>query len=388
MEQLLKQLIERIVPHDGMVVNAKTWAKAHDFHYNHQRAHLLLGHGAGIVSGLEVVVDSQGKRVWVQPGMAIDAQGQLIVLAKQEALAIGTEQTGLKYIYFEGAAEQKITPHSNSHSEGASEARAPGGIEPQGDPHLPSQTPATLKIGYRLVEGFTLPVGAVELARVRVTRPDEPLQAASDENQPRPHELDQRFRRHVGVSVPPMLGAAIVYLGQGIGPEDKYGRRAGQLAGTLSHLTRYRVWFDDDVNPADFAGYTLIYLVERGNFSPDRTLLAALQTHRARGGTILVDTDADDSPLLAHFNSQDTQFKPEPDESLLTDPFLFGRLPEGTDNAGQIWFADGLLISSRCYGPLWQRRPDYPREVIRSAVEWAANLVTYAVKRREGRRES
>jgi hypothetical protein len=106
-----------------------------------------------------------------------------------------------------------------------------------------------------------------------------------------------------------------------------------------------------------------------------------LQAHRESGGTIFVDNTADDSPLLADFNRQNLQFKPELDEALLTDPFLFGQLPEGANQAGKIWFADGLLINARNYSALWQHRPDWPREAIRSASEWAANLVTYALKR-------
>lgn len=361
MEQLLERLVKRIKPRNGMVVNAETWARAHDFHYDHQRAHLLLGHGAGIVGGLEVVADSQGRRVWIQPGLAIDARGHLIVLARQESLVVGTEQPGLKYIYFEGETEREV------------------GL----DPELSRQTATDLQTGYRLVEGFTLPAGAIELARVRINKPNEPIWAAGDAVQPRFHELDQRFRQHISVPMSPIVGVAIVYLGQNIEPGDKYGRRAGQLAGALSHLTQYRVWFDDDLSTTDdFSVYTLLYIVERGAYVLDRTFAAALQTHRDRGGTILVDNNSDDSPLLADFGSQKLQFKPELDAALLTDPFLFGQAPEGANKAGKIWFADSLIISTRHYSPLWQHRPDWSREAIRSATEWAANLVTYALKRK------
>ena len=69
-------------------------------------------------------------------------------------------------------------------------------------------------------------------------------------------------------------------------------------------------------------------------------------------------------------------------ENLLTDPFLFAAPPAGANPlGGKLRFAEGLLFSTCDYGNLWQRGQNKPREVIRAATEWGANLITYALTR-------
>ncbi|MEE8392266.1 MAG: hypothetical protein V3S14_15930, partial [Anaerolineae bacterium] len=46
---------KRIKPVDGMAVTAQVWEEAHNYHQQQQRFHTMFYHGAGIVTGLEVI---------------------------------------------------------------------------------------------------------------------------------------------------------------------------------------------------------------------------------------------------------------------------------------------------------------------------------------------
>ncbi len=64
---------KRIKPVDGLAVTAKVWEEAHEYHRQRQRFHAMLNHGAGVVTGLEVIAsDPPDTAVYVQPGIALD----------------------------------------------------------------------------------------------------------------------------------------------------------------------------------------------------------------------------------------------------------------------------------------------------------------------------
>ncbi len=73
--------LKRLHPTDGMAVTAKVWAEAHAYHRLRQQAHLALAHGAGILSGLEVIAsDPPDGTVYILPGSAIAPNGELILV--------------------------------------------------------------------------------------------------------------------------------------------------------------------------------------------------------------------------------------------------------------------------------------------------------------------
>lgn len=378
MDELLPQLVERIKPKNGLVINEVTWAKAHDYHYNHLRAHLLAGHGSGIITGLEInVIQDEPAEVSIKPGMAIDPQGRIIILAQQTSLMLSTEQAGLLYVYLEADEEREVT-----------QAQAQ-------NPNLPTY----VRGGRHLDARLSLPPAAIELARIRLAKANAPIHNPLEPALPGPNELDQRFRPEVGAHRQPQVGVAIIYLGQETGQYlGKYGIRAKHLATALSHLTHCRVCFDDDVallntlpslaytdteRPTALP-YTLLYLVEQGAHVLEPDFKAALFNHYQAGGTLLIESYQEDSPLLAFFTDQKIQFQDELNEPLLTEPFLFSTSPAGANSrSGKLRFAEGLLFSTCDYGRLWQRTPGTSREVIRAATEWGANLIAYAFKRQQ-----
>ena len=65
---------KRIRAVDGMAVTADVWEEAHDYHRQINRLHTLLYHGAGIVTGLDVIAsDPADSSVYVLPGLAMDS---------------------------------------------------------------------------------------------------------------------------------------------------------------------------------------------------------------------------------------------------------------------------------------------------------------------------
>ena len=90
-EELLKQYpIRRIQPADGMAVTADVWEEAHEYHRRSQGFHALFSHGAGIVTGLEVIAsDPPDTARDILPGIAADQEGQTVIVPPPVAYARG-----------------------------------------------------------------------------------------------------------------------------------------------------------------------------------------------------------------------------------------------------------------------------------------------------------
>lgn len=95
---------ERLQASDGLMINAERWSRAHNYHRQRQNAHYQCLNQPGIVCGLGVrvvtappQVEAQyrdGRWVQIQPGIAIDLVGNLIVVPKTIDFRIATEVAG------------------------------------------------------------------------------------------------------------------------------------------------------------------------------------------------------------------------------------------------------------------------------------------------------
>ena len=92
---------ERLQASDGLLINAERWRRAHEYHRQRQNAHYQSLNQPGIVCGLGVRVISapskveaqyrDGRWVQIQPGIAIDLVGNLIVVPKTIDFRIARE---------------------------------------------------------------------------------------------------------------------------------------------------------------------------------------------------------------------------------------------------------------------------------------------------------
>jgi hypothetical protein len=370
-EDLLKSFpSRRLKPVDGMAVTEEVWEQAHAYHREGQRLHALFGHGPGIVTGLNVIAsDPPDRSVYILPGIAIDPAGQTIVVPQPVAYDFGEEIEGFLYLLL-------------SYREG----------RPRPDTQQDApDAPLYVQHEFPILARPRLPdTPTVELARLTRESRQAVFANAQDPVHPRLNEVDLRFRREIGVRPRHLVTVAVSYLGEVT--EKSHGRGAGYLARALNRLDDYQVVVDDDVPLAPgVQNYMLIYLVGEGSFEFSRSQIKGLQGYLERGGTLFVEScDLDAASAFAD-DLQEMEVKLSSlsaGHPLLLEPFLFAAPPAGFESGegAQVSAGDGVVFSTCGYGRLWhgEGRDGPPsREQIRSAMEWGANLVTFAVKRRQ-----
>jgi hypothetical protein len=368
-EELLKKYpTKRIKPADGMAVTAEVWEEAHDYHRHSQGFHALFTHGAGIVTGLEVIAsDPPDTSLYILPGIAVDQSGETIVLAQPVAYDIGNERDGLLYLMF-SYAESKPRSDNGSPMEG-NPLYVHGDFSIAAQPILPDEP-------------------GIELARINRSSRESVLVDAQDPLQPKLDEIDLRFRQEVGA--PYGVSVAVSYLGDAA--DHRHGRGMTYLAQSLNHSGGYRVSVEDNVviGPG-IVTKTLVYLVGQGSFELSAGTMNGLRNYVSRGkGTLFIESmnpEAEHTFLefLSSKNMKPAALKPG--HRLLTQPYLFAAPPPGyeTDGKPSLMVTDGVIFSTHNYGLLWQgerRGRSASREEIRSATEWGGNIITYALNRR------
>lgn len=364
---------KRIKPVDGLAVTAQVWEDAHEYHRRYQRFHTMFYHGAGIVTGLEVIAsDPPDTSVYILPGIAVDPVGQTIVLPQPVSYDIGHEMEGLLYLLL---------------SYGESRPRASEGRK--GDDSM--YVHAEFSISART----TLPNAPwVELARIERHSREDPFLDAQNPAEPIPNEIDLRFRRQVGA--PGEVSIAVCYLGETTA--KRHGRGASYLARAINHLGRYYVSVSDDVPLAPgIEAHTIIYLVGEGGVELSSGQMNGLFNHVSRGrGTLFIEST--DSAAESSFLNilRDMDMEPgalQPGHRLLMHPYLFAAPPPGfeseseNEGAPEVLVGDGVIFSTSNYGLAWQgeiHNGTPSREQIRSVIEWGGNIVAYARDRRRG----
>jgi hypothetical protein len=358
---------KRIHPLDGLAITAEVWGDAHEHHRQQMQFHTRLFHGAGIVTGLEIMAsDPPDTSVYILPGVAVDPNGRIIILPQPVAYDIGHEMEGLLYLLL-------------SYEE--SRPRAEKG---QGD------GPLYIHSEFSISARTVLPAGPwVELARVRRRSREDSFTDARNPAQPGPNEIDLRFRHEIGA--PQEVTLAVCYLGQGA--NKKQGRGAVYLAQALGRLGHGHIVVDDDVPLAPgIETHTLIYLVGQGKFELSSGQMNGLANYVKKGkGTLFIESnntaaESTFSDLLAGMDLEPGALPPG--HRLLVEPYLFAAPPPGfeTGEKAEVLVSDGVILSSYNYGLLWQGevRGGVPsREQIRTAMEWGGNIVAYAAARRK-----
>ncbi len=369
-ELLTKYPTQRISPIDGTAVTADVWEEAHAFHRRRLEYHSLFSHGPGIVTGLEVIAsDPVDTSVFILPGIAVDSAGQTIVLPQPVTYDVGHDMQGTLYVLL---------------NYGESRARAKRGGDAQaGDPlYIESE--------FSITATTSLPATPwVELARINRSSRDAPFNNAVNPVAPSFNEIDLRFRRDVGA--PKEISIGVVYMGKAA-EQRRHGLGVTNLALALNRLGSYHVSVEDNVPLGpNIAAKTMVYLVGEGDFEIDRGSMNGLRNYVHRGmGTLFIES-VDPSAEAAFMNFlKATSMQPDPlkpGSRLLTHPNLFAAPPTGFEKPenSRIMVGEGVIFDTTNYGRLWlgecrERLPS--REEIRAAIEWGANIISYAMDRR------
>ncbi len=365
--------LKRVNPFMGLMIDAQTWADSHDYHRTAEQVHALTMHGWGIVSGLEVeAADPPDRSVWIRPGVAVDSDGRVIIVAQPYRYQITTQVPGMMYLVL--MFREIPTDPMLSIEDG-------------------SERPSRLLEAYAIFERDRLPDQAhVELARVQLTDARSPLRDAANPVAPAPNEIDLRYRERAGIRPGPRTTVGVWK------PTDAPEALAGHLAGPTRLLSALSAGLEWRLRRRDQPGGAdepldcdlLVMPVHPGLNIADKEA-ARLSTFLDEGGVLLVEVCAGTNPtesqkaLASVVKAARRQPKPiERDHPLLIARHVFAAPPPGAAR-GQVLEGDGLIVSTADYTCAWNGGlADKPleRADVRAAVEFAENMLAYALSRR------
>ena len=392
--------LKRVNPFQGLVIDADTWRDAHNYHREHQRLHILAFHKTGIISGLEVTANNPPDlSVNISPGIAIDPEGNVIVMQQKQSYRLQTVEKGTVYLVIQFR-------------------------EIPGEPYQPPEGGQATRIieAYRVQERDQLPSEPyVELARFDFDPAQKTIKAASNAARPGINEINLNFRESTTaedtgrVSVParetlsppppvkenvvslPALRLGHAVLGEGTSDLHLQGLR--NLVKEMNRQGNINVTIDENINLKQSDNqYNLIYLTGSGRFEITGEQQAALGLFLQSGGIIFGDGCSGTSiggeargakEFGLAFNRLAGQLNcklgmVQRGHPVLSADNLFSEVPPGCE-PGMLLEGGNMVCSSSDYGCAWQgghSDKPLPREVIRSAFEIGINVVSQAKKGR------
>lgn len=435
--------LKRLCVSDGLLLNAELWHHAHHYHQQRQNVHFQSLYEPGIVYGLGVVLSEAPEQTpsqyrdqrWVeiQPGLAIDLEGNPIVVDEPVAFPIAPIET-----------DHPLTIYLTIRH-----------VDPENLERPDDQ--CVFQEQFRIDQVNRVPAGReVELCRIHLHPGAVSLVPTPDPFHPGVAQLDRRYRP----SLRPRP-QAMVHVGQGtLGEENELdvvashalqslGRSLPSLYPPLrTHPTITPIPLDSPASTALSASPHLIYLPFSHIKHLNQEAIATLNAHISQGSTLLIELleyDAQWRELNAvrqeieetiattnqqrglttiRFNlqseleacnqtlderiqeildevntlaqrldlpgeSQDMAAiaqNPLLDESpLLQDPFLFGKLPRLSNSCVRLFTWDGIVLVLGNLSQGWGGQSatrKLARENIRAAQELGVNLLHFAWRRK------
>ncbi len=376
--------LERLNAYDGLMINADRWKRAHEYHRQRQNAHYQSINQPGIVCGLGVRVipapsqskarDRDQRWLQVQPGLAIDLHGNVIVIPRAFNYHIETEIKGTEplTIYL-------VTSY-----------RDPEELQR-------SLTGEMIQETYRLEE-ITRPPGSleVELCRMLLQTGTGTLTQPEDVFFPGYNQLDLRYR--VPAQSRPQ---ALVRLAQVNREDPDCSRNFFNLTYLLQAVDVLYPSLKgaDELGQVTFAEgsdrlqhYDVLYLTGKQKLELSLPELNALKAYLDQGGVLLVDIAAEATELRDSIQQLAQQLGTplQPltslrNHPLRTRPFLFAALPLSHQQPIQISVGGGILLVTGDLATSWgpDQELNLSRIMIRTAQELGINLLHYAWRRRQ-----
>lgn len=281
--------LNRLQVTDGLLLTAERWRVAHSYHRQRQNLHFQASYQAGIVAGLGVApvaapaqVAAQyrdGRWLQVQPGIAIDREGNPIVVPRPITYRIAAEpETEPLQVYL---VVSFVDPDS---------------LEQQDSTYVVQET-------FRLEEKVSPPDATeVELCRIWLAPGEVQVRSPRDSFAPLANELDLRHRPwiqprpkgelrlgyltlspHPTPAIEAALGGLIAAL-PGLYPALQAHPDVGHLplrnGGTAAGLSE------------TFAAYDLLYLPYGDSQQLQVAEVQALQAYLETGGVVLIEAPA------------------------------------------------------------------------------------------------
>jgi hypothetical protein len=225
----------------------------------------------------------------------------------------------------------------------------------------------------------------LELARVAWSGAEAVVKAAAEPDNPRPDEIDLRFRETARSARPVAVNIGLVS-GES-GPGHVHG--VANLVREINGVSGYEGRFRGPINLDDGTGGTdLVYLCAP---VASQAAITSLSSHLVRGGAVLADACRIEASNGAGDLVKGFQQLAEPlglklrplkaGDPLLDMRYTFAEPPAGAVE-GDVLAAGRFVLSERDYGCAWSAssKTALSRETVRSSLEWAVNLAIASVQ--------
>ena len=375
--------MERQQVRDGLLLTAERWQRAHDYQRKRQNLHYQSINQPGIVCGLGVWVIPAPKDVaaqyrdnrWVQiqPGIAIDLEGNPIIVPHQIDFRIATE---LK-------ESEPVTVYI------VAQYRDPDLLGTNPDREVVQET-------FRIDERSRPPERSeVELCRVLLqSSQQELLGTPTDVFFPGYGDLDLRYRRQARAKP-----QGLVQIAQIDSDDEDCSRNFFNLTYLLRAVEDIypslkgaesveRVTWDENLHT-----YELLYLTGHRGLSLNNHQFSKLSNYLKSGGTLLVDAPVESTQLIQSVQAiarhLQTPLKSlqeaRRDHPLRIKPFLFSALPMVDENRIQLLSGGGIILAIGNLGGSWglDEQLQRSRTEIRTAQELGVNILHFAWKRKQ-----
>lgn len=378
---------DRLQVTDGLLVNADRWRQAHEYHRQRQNFHYQALHQPGIVCGLGVHLMAapadvplpyrDGRWIRIQPGIAIDAAGNPIVVPQAETYRITADVS----------TQEPITVYLVVRY-----------VDPD---HLTRKEPQeTVRETFRIDEKTSPPdEREVEVCRLLLQPGTTQLHYPADVFFPGPNTLDLRHR--ISAQSRPQAYLQVAQVVQPGAIADRSDRSATQLASLLESLTGLypalhaepviRSLTLEDTKTASHT-YDLLYLSGEQALTLSEQQFVALGGYLQSGGTLLVEVPPQGAALAKsmmdfaqqlgtplEYLEQLTRNHP-----LRSQPFLFAALPVLNGESIRVLTGGGIVMVLGQLSAGWglDESLRLDRSTIRTAQEFGINLLKFAWRRR------
>jgi hypothetical protein len=396
LEDIIKFQLKRVNPFQGLVVDTDIWRDAHEYHRDQQRLHMLAFHSVGIVAGLEVAANkTPDLSVNIRPGIAVDPEGNIIIVSKEQRYSIQTREKGTIYLIIQ-FREVPTEPY-----------QPPDGGQP-----------TRILEAYRIQEREKLPREPyLELARIDFDPADEAIREAKNPTQPGKNEINLNSRQQATpASMPklekpapqdkviapakdtksqPIETIAVGHAVLGEASQDLHISGLQNLMREINRQDRFEVKLEGNISlNKKISRCAMIYLTGTGHFELTAEQQSALGNFLESGGVILGEGCAEGQPEAASkgakefglaFNQLASQLNcklevVQRDHPLLSTFHVFSEVPQGAEPA-MLLEGGHMIYSAGDYGCAWQgghQAQPLSRDIIRGSFEIGTNIVTYA----------
>jgi hypothetical protein len=366
---------KRLNPYKGLVIDVPKWVDAHSYHSDQQRLHALSLHRPGVVFGLEAVAwNPPDSSVVIYPGVALDHEGNMIVVPEVQRFQLKAGEKGTTHI---------VLRYSEV---GQDVAEVPGESKTQ---------PLYILEAFR-IEEMRQPPGEtdIELARVVTGSKSGAIKDAADSLNPGTNEIDLNFRRLAGPRAQGSITMALLDIPGWMHHRDG----VMSLVRYVNQSTNFRAFFGGAVGlTGPIAECDLLCMVSGEKFEFGEEEEKVLAGFLGRGGVLLGEACGEGGEggkeggkaFRQAFSglSQSlgrTLKTVERGHPLLKVHHVFSGAPAGVDGPVLLMEDDGVAHSDGDYGCLWNGgRSDkaMDRQSIRDALELGTNFAVYAHNR-------